>query len=77
MHLSTVLGTRISGTETDIIFVFSDLKKPPEIIFAQLYSEMNKNSRRRRAYPPSWAPGISGMKADAIFVFGVLKYLYK
>ena len=34
---------------------------------------MNKNSRRRCAYPPSRAPGISGTKAIVIFVFGEFK----
>ena len=46
---------------------------PPEIIVALFYTKINENILRRCTYPPFWSLGISGTRADIIFVFGGLK----
>ena len=73
MRIHTNLGTRYFRKEADVNFVFGDLKKTPQINLALVYAKMNKISRRRCAYPPFWAPGISGTEADFILAFGDLE----
>ena len=52
-------------------------KTPTAIIFAVFYNKMNKNFRIRSAYPPSSVPGVSGIEADVIFVFGDHKNYFR
>ena len=73
MHIPTILGTRYFRDRSRYLIRVQRPKKPPEAIFALFYTKMNKISRRRCAYPPSCAPGISGIEADVIFVLGELK----
>ena len=73
MRIPTILGTRYFWDRSRCHFRVRRPQKIPEIIFALVYDKMNKSSRRKCAYPLSWAPCISGTEADVIFVFGGIK----
>ena len=73
MRIPTVLGTRYFRDWSRCNIRVRRPQKIPEIIFALDYTKMDKNSRRRCAYPPSWAPCISGIEADFILAFGDLE----
>ena len=73
MHIPTLLGSRYFRDRSRCHIRVRRTRKPPEILFALFHIKMYKNSRRRCAYPPSWAPGITGIEGDVIFLFGDLK----
>ena len=72
-RIPAILGTRYSQDQSRCHIRVRRPQKPPETIFTLFYTKMNKNSRRRCSYPPSWTPGISRTEPDVIFVIGDLK----
>ena len=73
MRIPTVLGTRYFQDRSQCHISFRRSQKPPEMIFDLVYTKMNRNSRKKCEYSPSWAQDIFGTEADVIFVFGGLK----
>ena len=76
MRIPTILGTRYFRDRSRChIRVRRPQKRRNN--FALSYTKMNKNFRKEYAYSPSWAPGITGTKADVILMFGDLKQTQK